>query len=192
VSGGDAGAALEAGHASVTPDGSNAGRVSSSAVQPRATANPVHGGGRPSTGFCFGPDQSPSPRCSRSVVLPLSGSQRRLQHGRTGGEQLGPFRIPSVIRKRLWAQRGKRYQQLGARPASRTTIGKRMGSTTRKDVCYVAFFAFFGVFAFFVFARCGAVGVAALVLVSPGATAPPGAGAVTWPGVPARAGPPEL
>jgi len=99
---------------------------------------------------------------------------------------------PLLIRKRVWAQRGKRYQQLGAQPASRTIIGKRMGSTTRKDVCYVAFFAFFGVFAFFVFARCGAVGAAALVLVSPGATAPPGAGAVTWPGVPARAGPPEL
>src|SRR4051812_46560623 len=74
----------------------------------------------------------------------------------------------------------------------RTGPASVYGATGMRGACYVAFFDFFGVFAFFAFARCGVVGAAAFVLVSPGATAPPGAGAVTWPGVPARAGPPEL
>src|SRR3954465_4283952 len=74
----------------------------------------------------------------------------------------------------------------------RTGPASVYGATGMRGACYVTFFAFFGVFAFFAFARCGVVGAAALVLVSPGATAPPGAGAVTWPAVPARAGPPEL
>jgi hypothetical protein len=63
----------------------------------------------------------------------------------------------------------------GWRPADggsgnhRTGPASVYGATGMRGACYVTFFAFFGVFAFFAFARCGVVGAAALVLVSPGA-----------------------
>src|SRR3954463_4605842 len=64
----------------------------------------------------------------------------------------------------------------GWRPADggsgnhRTGPASVYGAAGMRGACYVTFFAFFGVFAFFAFARCGVVGAAALVLVSPGAT----------------------
>src|SRR4051812_3517514 len=60
------------------PDGSNARRVSRSAVRPRATANPMHGGGRPSTGAC-----------TRSPGLELHPLRmKRVRHDRTQQTQV--------------------------------------------------------------------------------------------------------
>jgi len=75
------------------------------------------------------------------------------------------------------------------RLSGRSYKTQRDGGSKIAVLRYVVLFAFFFL-AFF--ARRGVVGAAAFMPVSPGATAPPGAGVLTWPGVPTRAGPPEL
>ena len=94
------------GHASVTPDGSNARRVSSSAVRPRAPANPVYGGGRPSTGFSFASliDQAPSgPLAAVPLLLLCFGRDHNV--GSKAGERAENSsalqRYPLTRRKRV-------------------------------------------------------------------------------------------